>query len=154
CRSRSWRRDTPGARTRPVAPGSPRMSLLSPAVLPGDSAVRNRVLQMRLAGASYDAFAKAIDGINDADQAAAEAQLALLQLERLAGWEAGCRSGLEHAKLDLMERNVMAVLQNAAAAGDHPTVLGAVDRLMRLSQQRLMLDTPDGAAPEEVQDPL
>jgi hypothetical protein len=109
---------------------------------------------MRLAGASYDAIARAVDGVDDAEQAAQQAQLAVMALERLAAWEQETRAAVEQQRLDLMERHVMAVLQNAAAEGDHPTVLGAVDRLMWLSQQRVQLDTQDGAAPLHEDDPL
>lgn len=99
------------------------------------------MLQLRLGGADYEAIARAIPEIEDAAHAARECELGQEQLALLTGWEAGKRASLEHMKLDLLERNVMAVMQNAAAAGSDPQlVLGAVDRLLKISEHRRGLD--------------
>jgi hypothetical protein len=122
--------------------------------LPGDPAARRRVLSLRLGGADYEAIAKAVPEVENAGHAARECEQALVAAEQLTGWEAGRRAGLEKAKLDLIERNVMAVMQNAVAAGADPaTVLGAVDRLLRISEQRRALDTGMSQA-SEPDDPL
>jgi hypothetical protein len=99
------------------------------------------VLQLRLSGADYEAIARAIPEITDAEHAARECESGQEQLALLTGWEAGKRASLEHMRLDLLERHVMAVLTNASAAGSDPVlVLGAVDRLLKISEQRRSLD--------------
>jgi hypothetical protein len=109
--------------------------------VPGDPGVRRRVLQLRLGGADYEAIAKAVPEIEDAGHAARECEQAQEQLALLTEWEAGKRASLEHMRLDLLERHVMAVLQNAAAAGSDPQlVLGAVDRVLKISEARRGLD--------------
>jgi hypothetical protein len=122
--------------------------------VPGDLAVQRRVLQLRLGGADYEAIARAVEGIEDAEHAARECEQAQEQLALLTEWEAGKRASLEHMRLDLLERHVMVVLTNASAVGSDPQlVLGAVDRLLKISEQRRSLDAilPE---PADADDPL
>src|SRR5689334_3207999 len=66
CRLRSSRRGTRGKMSRPrAAPGLRSAPPAEP--VPGDPAIRRRVLLLRLGGADYDAIARAIPEITDAE---------------------------------------------------------------------------------------
>lgn len=53
--------------------------------------------------------------------------------------ESPMRRLLDLDRLDRIERQVQAVLGNASAAGDHPTVLAAADRLLKIGAERRAL---------------
>jgi hypothetical protein len=124
-------------------------------VIPGDNALRSRALNLRLAGANYESISRVTPEITDPEHASHLAELGLATLASLTAWEATHRATMEHMRLDGLERAASAAMQNAAAGGDPQLVLGAIDRILRISAARVALDVrQDGHSGQAEDDPL
>jgi len=115
---------------------------------------RARAVQMRQAGLSYAAIAKALK-LPSAAAAAMDVARSLAVLADLREPEQPLTAELERAKLDAMERNLQAILQNAAGGGDArladpQLVLACTDRLIRIMELRALLPGGRTASADEL----
>ena len=102
------------------------------------AARRERVLALRRAGLSYSQIGRQTN--QSAKAAAKDARRALEAQEALlATADKPYLTVLEQERCDNLESHLQAVLQNAAAAGDHGIVIRAAGRLLELQRLRLVL---------------
>ena len=104
---------------------------------------RARVVQLREAGLSYQAIADEL-GLSSAHHAVVDASRALAGQRVELSEDGVLKFVLEASRLDALERGAQSVLRQAAATGDHLTVLKAIDRLLRISARRSKLLGLDG----------
>jgi DNA-binding transcriptional MerR regulator len=149
CRQRAHKKGRSGTRPqmrsarpvlRPVADvPQPGAEVPQEPASPDEAALRQRILQMRITGASVQAIARALD-LPDA-VVAAEIAAALRGLANLQLADSRLRNALDLARLDVLEQQVFTVLQNAQGTSegtlaDPQTVLQASDRLLRIQARR------------------
>lgn len=99
---------------------------------------RQRVLQLREAGLSYQTIADEL-GLRNAHAAVDDVYQALEQQRAELSHRADLHVTLELSRLDSHERAAQTVLRQAAEAKDQATVLKAIDRLVRVSARRSRL---------------
>ena len=100
------------------------------------AARRARAVQLRGAGLSFDAIARAIPDITDAHMASADVREGLRRERELGETPAELALSLEAIRLEAMERSVHGVLQDATQGKDHKLVLECTDRLLKIAERR------------------
>jgi len=112
---------------------------------------RAKAAQLRAAGASYGAIAKALD-LPSAAAAAMDVQRSLVDLAALREGEG---PELERTRLDSMENTIRAMLQNALGGGDArladpQMVLACTDRLLKIMELRSALPGGQAESADEI----
>jgi hypothetical protein len=114
---------------------------------------RARALQYRQAGLTYPAIAKVL-GLPSAAAAAMDVQRSLVDLADLREPEQPLSAELERVRLEDLERNVRAIMQNAAGGdprlANPELVLACTDRLLKIAEQRAALPGGRGESADEL----